>query len=56
MTAHEKELLLAYRAKPEMQASIDKLLDISLASDTISDDIVNTINSASPIKAPISKK
>ena len=56
LTDHEKELLLAYRAKPEMQASIDKLLDISHASDTVADDIVNTINSASPAKSPISKK
>jgi DNA-binding Xre family transcriptional regulator len=56
LTSHEKELLLAYRAKPEMQASIDKLLDISPASDSVADDIVNTINSASPISSPISKK
>lgn len=32
LTAHEIELINAYRAKPEMQASIDKLLDISDSS------------------------
>lgn len=57
LSAHEKELLLAYRAKPEMQASIDKLLDITPVSEsTIADDIVSTINSTSPISSPISKK
>lgn len=29
---HEKELVAAYRNKPEMQESIDKLLDISVSS------------------------
>ncbi|MDO4609018.1 MAG: helix-turn-helix transcriptional regulator [Clostridia bacterium] len=28
LTNHEKKLITAYRNKPEMQASIDKLLDI----------------------------
>lgn len=57
LTDHEKKLLLAYRAKSEMQASIDKLLDITPVSEsTIADDIVSTINSASPISSPISKK
>lgn len=57
ISAHERELLLAYRAKPEMQASIDKLLDIKPAeSKTIADDIISTINSASPVSSPISKK
>ena len=32
LTAHEIELINAYRAKPEMQASIDKLLDIGDSS------------------------
>lgn len=27
---HEKQLLLAYRAKPELQAAVDKLLDIEV--------------------------
>ena len=57
ISAHERELLLAYRAKPEMQASIDKLLDIKSAeSKTIADDVIDTINSASPVNSPISKK
>lgn len=28
VSPHEKRLLLAYRAKPELQAAVDKLLDI----------------------------
>lgn len=32
LSSHEKELVAAYRNKPEMQESIDKLLDISVSS------------------------
>ena len=28
LTPHEENLILAYRAKPELQAAVDKLLDI----------------------------
>lgn len=40
---HEKKLIAAYRDKPNMQESIDKLLDIS--SDCIEADIIETIKS-----------
>lgn len=43
LSVHEKKLIAAYRNKPNMQESIDKLLDIS--SDCIEADIIETIKS-----------
>lgn len=40
---HEKELITAYRNKPSMQESIDKLLDITQPTETIADDMTSTI-------------
>lgn len=57
LTAHEKKLIQAYRSRPEMQISIDKLLDISSEqNNTIADDIFKTINSPSTANSPINKK
>lgn len=57
LTAHEKKLIQAYRSRPEMQISIDKLLDISSEqNNTIADDICKTIYSPSTANSPINKK
>lgn len=46
---HEKKLIAAYRNKPNMQESIDKLLDIT--GDSIEADIIETIKSGEAIFA-----
>lgn len=42
LSSHEKQLITAYRKKPEMQPSIDKLLDIE-NSNNIGEDIARTL-------------
>ena len=46
LSDHEMRLVAAYRSKPEMQPSVDKLLDIAPATD-VAADMVNTL-SATP--------
>ena len=45
LSEHEKRLIAAYRNKPEMQTSINKLLDMECGADIVSD-IVNTVKCA----------
>ncbi|MBQ8624301.1 MAG: helix-turn-helix domain-containing protein [Oscillospiraceae bacterium] len=42
LTEHEKRLVAAYRNKPEMQASVDKLLDVE--ESVIENDVVSTVS------------
>lgn len=42
LTRHEKDVLTAYRASPQMQAAVDKLLGVE-NGDTIIEDMKNTI-------------
>ncbi len=57
LTPHEKRLIVAYRNKPEMQNSVDKLLDIYEPTETIAEDISETIRKIESVqKADISKK
>lgn len=57
MTPHEKKLIAAYRNKPEMQNSVDKLLDIYEPAETIAEDISETIRKIESVsKADINKK
>ncbi len=53
LTAHEIEVINAYRAKPEMQASIDKLLDIA-PGDALGADMAETVLNAA--NHPIGQK
>ena len=41
---HEIKLVYAYRSKPEMQPSIDKLLDIENYGNSISEDVARTLS------------
>ena len=41
---HEIKLVYAYRSKPEMQPSIDKLLDIENYANSISEDVARTLS------------
>ncbi len=56
LTEHEKNLIFAYRNKPEMQNSVDKLLDVQNNSIDVDDlsKTVNLISSVAPVE--ISKK
>lgn len=42
ITKHEINIIKAYRAKPEMQAAVDKLLGVE-SGDTIIEDMKNTV-------------
>lgn len=54
---HEKKLIVAYRNKPEMQNSVDKLLDIYEPAETIAEDISETIRKIEAVsKVDINKK
>lgn len=46
-SAHEKDLIVAYRAHPEMQSAVDKLLGVpDDSSATVGEDIAETVAAA----------
>jgi len=56
MTSHEKKLIAAYRNKPEMQNSVDKLLDIYEPAETIAEDISETIRKIESVSKAATKQ
>ena len=48
-TNHEKNVIKAYRAKPEMQPAVDKLLGVE-NSDALLEDMKNTMEGVNPYK------
>lgn len=53
LNSREKDLIIAYRSKPEMQLAVDKLL--GLESDALTNDVINTVNSIGK-KTPTKQK
>ena len=45
-SAHEREVIFAYRNNPAMQAAVDRLLGIVSNEPTIGDDIASTLSAA----------
>lgn len=57
LTEHERLVLKAYRNKPEMQSSVDKLLDVPTGGISIAEDISETIRKIEAVsKADIKQK
>lgn len=43
LTPHEKTVINAYRSHPDAQSYVDKILDVKPDSETIADDIIETV-------------
>ena len=43
LNEHEKAVLTAYRAHPEMQAAVDKLLSVEPEPETVGEDMIETV-------------
>ncbi len=56
LTEHERLVLEAYRNKPEMQNSVDKLLDIYEPAETIAEDISETIRKIESVSKAVTKQ
>jgi len=41
---HEIAVISAYRAHPEMQAAVDKLLNVDSEAETVGEDMIETVN------------
>ncbi len=44
LTAHEKAVISAYRNSPDMQAAVDRLLNVEADAPTVAEDMSETIN------------
>lgn len=53
LTEHEKRLVEAYRANPNMQEAVDKLLGVEPEGRTVEEDIADTIRRIEKERTPI---
>ena len=43
LSDHEQKVVTSYRAHPEMQAAVDKLLNVDSEAETVGEDMIETV-------------